>query len=830
MHDDAMESSHARDVADFAPSASPSVPVAAPGPRPLERRATASLFPASSGQMDDQKFSEALAAVDDLAAAVNTDQSASPEMFPVIDRLDELLFDHIDAVESTSSSSDSGELQQQPDAETSFVSSRDSVPSIIADDVAVEVAALGDASPGRPDACILPSPAGAKAEPSPVPGDSHKDKQRRRMLTWKSRHLERPVKWLAFESFQAMILLAPYALVLGAVDDDGGGTTNCVNTSAANTAALSSSSSSTAWTALLPNLVLLLLLARLSALAFENVLLWPMRHTLPSVVVLLCETFLGWPLLAIVWVLATLVLLATRPQLEPLFAPALWDAYPDEENRVVVVGVWLGIIALTRGLLEAALQVWLSSLTLRHFEQRAKGAYAAHKTLRRVAAAARAAERKEQLHARITAGGSGGGGGGKLGARCQWRRPQCESSTRPIAPAPSSSMPASSSSPPRRGQKEDRWRNLTKHLSRLAGPFELGAGFADAPTVDSARKRAVRVFAILRRQDAIKGVHGGADPGSDAPMAAGAGDTLRRDDLIKWAHAYHGLRGAKLHAATLDSARVLPMLAEEVDEDNFVGAVERCYKEQKLLTASVESFSRTHLLLRRACVVLWAMGAGSAGLLASGIDLEAWVVPMASALLSALVLLGRVPTDFAAGATYALVVRPYDIGDRVTIAPPGETSKMYSLIVKHIDLMRTHFITSFGETLILENHIIRTLAVVNLNRSGPMTLAIRVQVPTCTPSAKITELVDSIKAYVAEKDAEWREADLLFTHVDFERGYIELCVWAVSTFPAHEVLGVYSAKSRLLLFVHTYMQSAGIEYVRPLMDVRVSGGSKAIGA
>lgn len=203
-----------------------------------------------------------------------------------------------------------------------------------------------------------------------------------------------------------------------------------------------------------------------------------------------------------------------------------------------------------------------------------------------------------------------------------------------------------------------------------------------------------------------------------------------------------------------------------------------------------------------------------------GVDLASWAIPAGSAALSIIVLMGRVPSDFCAGATYALIVRPYDIGDRITLSTPGSNSTMYSLVVKHIDLMRTYFITSNGEALILENHVIRTLSVTNLNRSGPLSLLFHIQVPAATPSAKITELVDSIKAYVAEKDSEWTQVDLLFGDIDFEHGHIRLDVWVTCSFPAHEVLAIYSAKSRLLLFIHAYMQSSSIEYTQPVLPVR----------
>ena len=334
-----------------------------------------------------------------------------------------------------------------------------------------------------------------------------------------------------------------------------------------------------------------------------------------------------------------------------------------------------------------------------------------------------------------------------------------------------------------------------------------------------ARKRAIKVFKILTREDKLRV--------PDPPRSAGLADTgksppplLQRDLVLRWAHELHGLRDLAVISAATESARALPMLPETIDEDAFVGVVERAYKEQRLLTASVDSFSRTHQLLRRMCVLLWAGIWVAFGFFAWGADIATFVIPSASALLTVIVLLGRVPADFASGATYALIVRPFDIGDRVTLSTLGKDPTMYSLVVKQIDMMRTHFITSNGQTLILENHAIRQLSVVNLNRSGPTTLLVPLQVPSATPSAKVTELVDSIRAYVAEKDNEWSHVDMMFSRIDFEKGYVELQMWVESVFPAHEVLSIYSARSRLLLFVHAYMQTAEIEYTAPVLPVR----------
>ena len=163
---------------------------------------------------------------------------------------------------------------------------------------------------------------------------------------------------------------------------------------------------------------------------------------------------------------------------------------------------------------------------------------------------------------------------------------------------------------------------------------------------------------------------------------------------------------------------------------------------------------------------------------------------------------------------------------------------------------------------------------------------VQVQVPVTTPSQKVTELVDSIKMYCAEKDADWLAVDLLFSSTDFAAGHVNLDIWATCRqrhatrrnatarntttrnemrrdethrdattrnsglpcpshnltcrrsacetaasrirpalrHPAADVMLVYGAKSCLLLFILTYMQSASIEYVKPLVPTRLEGG------
>ena len=75
---------------------------------------------------------------------------------------------------------------------------------------------------------------------------------------------------------------------------------------------------------------------------------------------------------------------------------------------------------------------------------------------------------------------------------------------------------------------------------------------------------------------------------------------------------------------------------------------------------------------------------------------------------------------------------------------------------------------------------------------------------------------------------DWLDVDLLFSSTDFSAGHLNLDIWATCRHPAQDIMIVYGAKSSLLLFIHSYMQSAGIDYVKPLLPTRIEGGAAPI--
>jgi acyl-CoA reductase-like NAD-dependent aldehyde dehydrogenase len=72
-------------------------------------------------------------------------------------------------------------------------------------------------------------------------------------------------------------------------------------------------------------------------------------------------------------------------------------------------------------------------------------------------------------------------------------------------------------------------------------------------------------------------------------------------------------------------------------------SVERCYHEQRLLTASVDNFDRINVMLVRAAAAGWYLALGFLYFIAIGVGFNDLLVPAVSLVLSLVYLLGRAP-------------------------------------------------------------------------------------------------------------------------------------------------------------------------------------------
>jgi len=501
---------------------------------------------------------------------------------------------------------------------------------------------------------------------------------------------------------------------------------------------------------------------------------------------------------------------------------SLWPLFSVDEEAWRVLGslekfwpisYWLLATALSRAALEAGIQSYINSLTLHHYEARAWDAFQAQKVLRKIVAACQLTQSREWAKGKGVTKLRGVGESSKSSLNAS--ADKLPSNARATVGNPATVSASTENEADATGKSGERYASFNRHINRLAGPLEFGSDVDDAYNLTQARRRAGRIFSVLKRQRELL-----------VSQEDGCPPRVRVDELISWAYK---TTGSKKRVENLEGTKALFNENTTIDHETFVMSVERVYKEQRLLTASVASFDRINVLFGYVCITLWALLMLLIFLMVWGVNLVDWVIPYASLLISVLLVLGSGPGDIFTGGIYTMLYRPFDIGDRVTLSLPGQKPDfaVTYLVIKQIDLVRTHFINLHGEHLTIENYALRNMSLLNQNRSGLTTLQIKVQVPMVTPSGKVTELVDAIKQYIEEKE-EWVKAEVLFTSHEYQAGHMLLEIWATVNFPAHEILPIFHAKSRLIMFIQSYTQFAGIDYVMPMQPNRIDASDELL--
>mmetsp|Transcript_17267 Transcript_17267/g.50176 ORF Transcript_17267/g.50176 Transcript_17267/m.50176 type:complete len:820 (-) Transcript_17267:248-2707(-) len=542
---------------------------------------------------------------------------------------------------------------------------------------------------------------------------------------------------------------------------------------------------------------------------------------LPMRVTVFIESLQGWPAITIAWLGVTSVF--------------YYVDFVDSEawlklrgvDWLVGVNVWIAVGAVTRALVNLVSAGVFSRLQQGHFESRVKSALLSLRVLRILFSTARSARshahaRQKQLEdARRRAS-----------FRSTVASPHREVTVRvpsvdgSATPRPTQSIQAGLADT---AMDEQLFADLSgagddemdDQLEVLRSALQAGSGFPES--LAESRKRASHTFRSLlfelhfERQMAQ---HLGHDP----IEGVGPPRTIPRDRLVRW--CTHATRRRGAHFKRELVGQVLSLFnVEHINEDDFVAAVEHAYKEQRYISASVDSFDQLNRHMHTFAVIVWAVIIGLAGifLVDVGINFDDWIFPLSSTFLSFSVLLGWLPFDTAAGILFVLWVKPYDIGDRVSITSPGKDgSNLEVMTVAEIGLLSTRFYSWRGELHSIPNFILRRLAVINHTRSRNQTRIINVQLPATTPGERVSELIDVVRNFVDQAPQDWvavEAADI--KQPDYARGTLTITMALRSAHARVRDGPMTQAETRIYMLVHVYLQSIGIEYTTPVQNITV---------
>lgn len=241
------------------------------------------------------------------------------------------------------------------------------------------------------------------------------------------------------------------------------------------------------------------------------------------------------------------------------------------------------------------------------------------------------------------------------------------------------------------------------------------------------------------------------------------------------------------------------------------------------MSAAVKSFDALNSHVHNFLVGFWALIMFVAGvfLVEWGVSFEDWVVPISSTFLSFAVILGWLPYETFAGILFVLAARPYDIGDRIVVNDPGTMGLgREQFTVVDIGLISTRLLSLNGEMHVLQNFITRRLSVINIQRSRNPIVPMVVQMPTRTTGSQVSELIEAVRTYIAATPTDWITlANAFIDSPDYKAGVIVVNLFPLSAYAHARDDLLDQSRSRLYMFVHVYMQSAGMEYVQPRMEV-----------
>jgi hypothetical protein len=452
-----------------------------------------------------------------------------------------------------------------------------------------------------------------------------------------------------------------------------------------------------------------LLLARGCCALAGRVLASPcVTDALPPSAMAVGNALAGWRAVCLVWVgamgLATVV---------PSRDDAAWRELFVRYECLQGVALWLAAGAASRALLELVSAGMFSKLQRGQYEERVRRELLSLKVLRLVFASARASVKRAR--ARL----------GADGHRRHHGATAAGGLNRQVEPEPASSNTVASRARRARidaqlfaagdlneddvGGPDSGHGLLSGSLALLRSALEQPNGFVSS--LAHARRQGARAFRALRAEVLAASAERSAGELSTVGGADGAAasPTIPREWLLDVLRQALCRSSAQLRAEMEVAARAL-FPQEHLAEPDFVSAAERAYKEQSYLGASVDASGALHAHVHALVVGFWAALWGVLGLFLVdwGVDLSRWVMPFSSTVLSSALVLGWLPYETFSGILYVLLVRAYDIGDKIVLVEPGRpVGACEALVVSEIHLTCTRVICWNGEQHTMMNHIVR---------------------------------------------------------------------------------------------------------------------------
>lgn len=191
---------------------------------------------------------------------------------------------------------------------------------------------------------------------------------------------------------------------------------------------------------------------------------------------------------------------------------------------------------------------------------------------------------------------------------------------------------------------------------------------------------------------------------------------------------------------------------------DFCKSVDAVYKELRLFRASVANAARVDRSFERIINIVFYFIVGCVSLAILCIDPFALFAAISGFILGFAFMIGAACSKYFEGLLMILVSKPYDIGDKIQVAPvtsdSSGTGSAYWL-VKDVGLYHTTYMFWTQETATCSNGALANTRIINATRSPQACLITMFKFLIDTPYHKIALFKSTVEKFVKNRPIEW---------------------------------------------------------------------------
>lgn len=197
-----------------------------------------------------------------------------------------------------------------------------------------------------------------------------------------------------------------------------------------------------------------------------------------------------------------------------------------------------------------------------------------------------------------------------------------------------------------------------------------------------------------------------------------------------------------------------------------------------------------------------------------GVDVTAAVIALSSFFLAASFAIGPVIQALLYSFVLIFFVKPYNVGDRISI---GTGTDIY--IVQSISLWVTDMLDTTGKRHYFHNGSLATEHIVNHTRTSSMTISVDLGLSMSTPSSVITLIQDRINELVLDDNVLFDQSpSVTMDSLQIEKNMMTVNVYMTVKCGWYDPRR-WDAKARVMHLLKHIIQEQNLHYISPSQPV-----------